>query len=135
MPDLQQLLQLSQQMQGKLQQLEHELLATTHEAQAGGGMVRVSVDGRGAVRRSHHPGGRDADLLSDLVLSARSVRRAADACSRRSAVPGRRRVTGLPPVSALEAGRGTGSPPRYGGRPPAAAALIQAGGRLGWHGR
>jgi len=85
MPDLQQLLQLSQQMQGKLQQLEHDLLASTHEAKAGGGMVRVSVDGRGAVRSlSIDPAvfeGRDAELLSDLVLSAiaEAQRRAVDA--------------------------------------------------------
>ena len=85
MPDLQQLLQLSQQMQGKLQQLEHDLLATTHEAQAGGGLVRVTVDGRGAIRSLRiDPAafeGRDAELLSDLVLGAvaEAQRRAAEA--------------------------------------------------------
>jgi DNA-binding YbaB/EbfC family protein len=85
MADIQQLLQLSQQMQGKLQQLEHDLQASTHEAQAGGGLVRVSVDGRGAVRSlSIDPmafEGRDADLLADLVLGAiaEAQRRAADA--------------------------------------------------------
>jgi DNA-binding YbaB/EbfC family protein len=85
MADIQQLLQLSQQMQGKLQQLEHDLQASTHEAQAGGGLVRVSVDGRGAVRSLWIDPvafeGRDAELLADLVLGAvaEAQRRAADA--------------------------------------------------------
>lgn len=84
MADFQQLLQLSQQMQGRLQQLEHDLQATSHEAQSGGGMVRATVDGRGALRSLWiDPAafdGRDADLLADLVLGAvaEAQRRAAE---------------------------------------------------------
>ena len=71
-------------MQGRLQQLQTELAGRTVEATAGAGLVRVQVDGRGAVRSLHiEPEafeGRDPELLADLVLSAvaEGQRRAAD---------------------------------------------------------
>ncbi|HEX5387922.1 MAG TPA: YbaB/EbfC family nucleoid-associated protein [Gemmatimonadales bacterium] len=84
MADFQQLLQLSQQVQGRLQQLQSELAGRTFETSAGGGLVRVTADGRGTVRgiaidpavfQEH-----DAEFLADLVLSAvaEAQRRAAD---------------------------------------------------------
>jgi DNA-binding YbaB/EbfC family protein len=85
--DFQQLFQLGQQVQGRLQQLQSELAAKTVEASAGAGMVRVTVDGRGTVRSLEIDpdafAGRDAELLSDLVLAAiaEAQRRAADLVS------------------------------------------------------
>lgn len=82
--DLQQLFQLGQQVQGRLQQLQTELAARTVDASAGAGMVRVTVDGRGQVRSLEIDpeafAGRDAELLADLVVSAiaEAQRRAAD---------------------------------------------------------
>lgn len=84
MADLQQLFQLGQQMQGRLQQLQSELAGRTIETSAGGGMVRITADGRGTVRAvvidptvfdAH-----DAEFLGDLVLAAvaEAQRRAAD---------------------------------------------------------
>ena len=84
MADLQQLFQLGQQMQGRLQQLQSELANRTIETTAGGGMVMVTADGRGTVRAvSIDPAvfqDRDADFLSDLVLTAvaEAQRRAAE---------------------------------------------------------
>lgn len=84
MADLQQLFQLGQQVQGRLQQLQSELANRTLEATAGGGMVRVTADGRGTIRGvTIDPAvfqGRDAEFLSDLVLAAvaDAQRRAAD---------------------------------------------------------
>lgn len=74
MADLKQIFQLSQQMQGKLQQLQADLGKRTLEASAGGGLVRVMADGKGMVKRvdidpavfAEH----DAEFLSDLVLAA-----------------------------------------------------------------
>jgi nucleoid-associated protein EbfC len=84
MADLQHLWQLGQQVQGRLQQLQHDLANRTFETTAGGGMVRVTADGRGTIRGltiepavfAEH----DADFLSDLVLAAvaDAQRRAAD---------------------------------------------------------
>ena len=52
MADFQQLFQLGQQMQGRLQQLQTELAGRTIETSAGGGMVRVMADGRARCERS-----------------------------------------------------------------------------------
>src|SRR5207244_10506486 len=82
--DVQQLFQLGQQMQGRLQQLQTELAGRTIETTAGGGMVRVTADGRGMVRTVIiDPAvfdGHDAEFLGDLVAAAVSEaqRRAAD---------------------------------------------------------
>src|SRR5918997_1547608 len=84
MADLQQLFQLGQQMQGRLQQLQTELANRTIETSAGGGMVKVTADGRGTVRAvTIDPGvfeGHDAEFFSDLVLTAvaEAQRRAAE---------------------------------------------------------
>jgi hypothetical protein len=84
MADIQQLLQLGQQVQGRLQQLQIDLAGRTVEATAGAGLVRVTVDGQGRVRGVDIDpeafAGRDAELLSDLVMSAvaEAQRRAAD---------------------------------------------------------
>lgn len=102
MADFQQLLQLSQQMQGRLQQLQADLADRIVEASAGGGMVRVTADGRGMIRQlSIEPGafeGRDAELLSDLVLSAvaEAQRRAAE-----TAQAEMRKAQGLPSIPGL----------------------------------
>ena len=84
MADLQQLFQLGQQMQGRLQQLQSELAGRTIETASGGGLVRVTADGRGMVRSvaidpavfQRH----DAEFLGALVLAAGAAapRRAAE---------------------------------------------------------
>jgi DNA-binding YbaB/EbfC family protein len=84
MADLQQLFQLGQQVQGRLQQLQSELAGRTIETTAGGGMVRVVADGRGTVRSvTIEPAAfdrHDAEFLGDLVLAAvaEAQRRAAE---------------------------------------------------------
>jgi DNA-binding YbaB/EbfC family protein len=84
MADLQQLLQLGQQAQGRLQQLQIDLAGRTVEASAGAGLVSATVDGQGRVRAvviaPEAFEGRDAELLSDLVMSAvaEAQRRAAE---------------------------------------------------------
>jgi len=84
MADLNQLFQLGQQMQGRLQQLQSELASRTIETSSGGGLVKVTADGRGTIRSlAIDPAvfqDRDAELLSDLVLTAvaEAQRRAAE---------------------------------------------------------
>lgn len=85
MADLQQLFQLGPVAQGRLQQIQSDLAGLTVEATAGGGMVRVTADGRGQVRGIWIDptifAERDADFLSELVLAAVAEvqRKAADA--------------------------------------------------------
>ncbi|HEX7024280.1 MAG TPA: YbaB/EbfC family nucleoid-associated protein [Gemmatimonadales bacterium] len=84
MADFQQLFQLGSQVQGRLQQLQSELADRTVEVSAGAGLVRVRVDGRGMVKGlTIDPeafAGRDAELLSDLIVGAiaEAQRRASD---------------------------------------------------------
>lgn len=84
MADIQQLLQLGQQVQGRLQELQSELAGRVIETSAGGGMVRVVADGRGTLRNlTIDPAvfqDRDAEFLADLVLAAvaEAQRRAAE---------------------------------------------------------
>ena len=102
MADLNQLFQLSQQVQGRLQQLQAELADHLVEATAGGGLVRVKADGRGMIRQividPDAFAGRDAELLSELVLSAiaEAQRRAAEAAQAEM-----RKVQGMPLLPGL----------------------------------
>ncbi len=74
MADIQQLFQLGQQMQGRLQQIQSDLASQTIETTAGAGLVKVTADGRGTIRSividpvafAEH----DAEFLSDLVTAA-----------------------------------------------------------------
>jgi DNA-binding YbaB/EbfC family protein len=74
MTDFQQLMRLSQQLQTKMTELQESLESTTLSASAGGGMVTVTVDGKGTVKRVQidptcvDP--RDVEMLEDLVLAA-----------------------------------------------------------------
>jgi DNA-binding YbaB/EbfC family protein len=74
MADLQHLFHLGPAVQGRWQQIESDLAGLTVEATAGGGMVRVTADGRGQVRGVWIDPAvfaeRDAGFLSELVLSA-----------------------------------------------------------------
>jgi DNA-binding YbaB/EbfC family protein len=86
-----QLIQLGQQVQRRLGEQEQQLAKRTIDVQAGGGMVRIRVDGRGRIRNiTLDPAvleGKDAELLSDLLLSAVSeAQRQAEEMARLEAV-------------------------------------------------
>jgi nucleoid-associated protein EbfC len=73
MTDLRSLLQLGQQMQGRLAAMQTELANRTVTGTAGAGMVTVTADGRGQIRGvridpSLLTG--DAEMLEELVLAA-----------------------------------------------------------------
>jgi DNA-binding YbaB/EbfC family protein len=74
MADFSQLLQLGQQVQGRLTQIQTELLQRTVTGSAGGGMVTVTTDGRGQVRGVKIDpavlADGDVEMLEDLVLAA-----------------------------------------------------------------
>jgi hypothetical protein len=74
MADLSQLLQLGQQVQGRLTQMQTELAQRTVTGSAGGGMVRATADGRGQIRSIQIDPGvvaeRDVEMLEDLILAA-----------------------------------------------------------------
>lgn len=74
MPDLSQLLQLSQQVQGRLSQVQTELAQATVTGSAGGGMVKAVADGKGRIRSVRIDPGlfkdQDVEMLEDLVQAA-----------------------------------------------------------------
>ena len=74
MTDFSQLLQLGQQMQGKITQMQTELTQRSVTGSAGGGMVTVTADGKGQIRDvkidpSIVQDG-DVEMLEDLVTAA-----------------------------------------------------------------
>ena len=74
MSDFSQLLQLGQQMQGKITQMQTELTQRAVTGSAGGGMVTVTADGRGQIRNvkidpSVVKDG-DVEMIEDLVTAA-----------------------------------------------------------------
>ena len=76
MTDISQLMQLSQQLQARMTELQESLESKSISASSGGGMVTVTVDGKGKARRVQidptcvDP--RDVEMLEDLVLAAMS---------------------------------------------------------------
>ena len=74
MADLSQLFQLGQQVQGRLTQMQTELAEQSVTGTAGGGMVKVTADGRGQVQAIDiDPGALadgDVEMLEDLLLAA-----------------------------------------------------------------
>ncbi|MEQ9399794.1 MAG: YbaB/EbfC family nucleoid-associated protein [Longimicrobiales bacterium] len=74
MNNIQQLMQLGQQLQAKMTKLQESLDSEKISASSGGGMVTVTVDGKGGVRQVKidptcvDP--RDVEMLEDLVLAA-----------------------------------------------------------------
>jgi len=73
-PNIQQLLQMSQQVQTRMAQLQTELGQRTVTCSSGGGMVTVTADGRGKIRSLKIDptvaNGGDIEMLEDLVLAA-----------------------------------------------------------------
>ncbi|HSU17971.1 YbaB/EbfC family nucleoid-associated protein [Longimicrobium sp.] len=73
-PNIQQLLQMSQQVQTRMAQLQTELGQRTVTCSSGGGMVTVTADGRGKIRSLKIDptvaNGGDVEMLEDLVLAA-----------------------------------------------------------------
>ncbi len=73
-PNLQQIMQLGQQLQAKMTKLQEALDSEKITASSGGGMVTVTVDGKGGVKEvSIDPAcvdPRDVEMLEDLVLAA-----------------------------------------------------------------
>jgi nucleoid-associated protein EbfC len=74
MTNFQQLFQLGQQVQARLTQLQSELGNRTVTCSSGGGMVTVTVDGRGRIRELKIDPSvvdpEDVEMLEDLVLAA-----------------------------------------------------------------
>lgn len=74
--NMQQILQMGQQMQARVTEAQENLVRQEISASAGGGMVTVTVDGKGHARKvTIDPSvvdPSDVEMLEDLVLAALS---------------------------------------------------------------
>lgn len=74
--NLQQLFQLSQMVQTRMSALHERMEKETVTARSGGGMVEVTADGRGNLRRVRLDPSvvdpEDVEMLEDLILAAAS---------------------------------------------------------------
>ena len=74
MKNLASLMKQAQEMQGKMEEMQAKLEATETEGVAGAGLVRVTLNGKGALRRVQldpeviDPA--DAEMLQDLIVAA-----------------------------------------------------------------
>lgn len=98
------LLKQAQEMQAKLAQIQEELARKTVEASAGGGMVRVTVNGQmtlSSIRVDPSVvNAQEKEMLEDLVLAAvnEGLRRAREMVSEEmSKVTGGFKIPGLMP--------------------------------------
>ena len=75
--NIQQLIQLSQQMQSRMSEMREKLERETMTAASGGGMVEVTVDGQGNIKGvSIDPSAVDpeeVEMLEDLIVAAASA--------------------------------------------------------------
>lgn len=74
MKNLQQLMQMGQQLQAKVQEIQERLDREEISSSSGGGMVKAVVDGKGAIKSlaidSTVVDPEDVEMLEDLVLAA-----------------------------------------------------------------
>src|SRR3712207_8746580 len=86
MKNLSQMLKQAQQMQTRMQEMQAKLEATEVEGAAGAGMVKVTLTGKGDLRRvSIDPSLMAADereVLEDLLVAARSEEHTSELQSR-----------------------------------------------------
>ncbi len=80
MKDLMGMMKQVGQMQARLKEVQEELARAEIEGQSGGGLVRVTVDGKGEVKRVRidpslmKPD--DAEIVEDLIVAAATDARA-----------------------------------------------------------
>jgi DNA-binding YbaB/EbfC family protein len=74
MKDLMKMMKQAQEIQGRMQQLQDELTALQVEGQSGGGLVKVTLNGkmeaRGVKLDPNLLKPEDAEMLEDLILAA-----------------------------------------------------------------
>lgn len=80
MKDLMKLMQQAGQIQSRMQKMQEELAALEIEGQAGAGMVRVTLSGKGEMRSVRidpslmKPG--ESEMVEDLIMAAHQDARA-----------------------------------------------------------
>ena len=80
MKDLMGMMKKVGEMQARLKEVQDELARTEVEGQSGGGLVKITLDGKGEVKRVHiDPSlmkAGETEILEDLIVAAASDARA-----------------------------------------------------------
>lgn len=74
MKNMQQLMQMGQQMQSRMNELQERLKEETFTAKSGGGMIEATADGSGKIREIRLDPSvvdpEDIEMLEDLIVAA-----------------------------------------------------------------
>lgn len=80
MKDLMKMMKQAQEIQGRMQRMQEELAALEVQGQAGAGMVRVTLNGKGEMRGVRIDPSlvkpEDVEMIEDLILAAHADARA-----------------------------------------------------------
>ncbi len=72
--NIQKMMKQAQEMQSKMQQMQEELEAKTYEGAAGGGMAKVTINGKGLMQKLSLDDSlidvEEKEMLEDLIVAA-----------------------------------------------------------------
>ena len=78
--DMQKMMKEMQKVQGRMNKMQEELQATVYEAEAGGGLVKISINGKYEVQsvrlKKEAVDPEDVEALEDLLMAAFNEARA-----------------------------------------------------------
>jgi DNA-binding YbaB/EbfC family protein len=98
--NMQKMMKDLQKMQGKMSQVQEALQATVYEAEAGGGLVKISINGKFEVQavrlKKEAVDPDDIEALEDLLLAAFNEVRAKAEADSQSRMGGLTKGLGLP---------------------------------------
>ncbi|HLU70519.1 MAG TPA: YbaB/EbfC family nucleoid-associated protein [Fibrobacteria bacterium] len=98
--NMQKMMKDLQKMQGRMNQIQESLQATVYEAEAGGGLVKVSLNGKFEVQavrlKKEAVDPDDIEALEDLLLAAFNEARAKAEADSQSRMGGLTKGLGLP---------------------------------------
>ncbi len=98
--NMQKMMKDLQKMQGRMNEIQESLQATVYEAEAGGGLVKVSLNGKFEVQavrlKKEAVDPEDIEALEDLLLAAFNEARAKAEADSQSRMGGLTKGLGLP---------------------------------------
>lgn len=72
--NIQKMMKRAQEMQAKMQQMQEEMESKTYEGSAGGGLVKLTLTGKGAMKAlsidDSLMDGEEKEVLEDLIIAA-----------------------------------------------------------------
>ena len=92
--NMQKMMKDLQKMQGRMAKVQEELQGAVYEAEAGGGLVKIAINGKFEVQEAVDPD--DVEALEDLLLAAFNEARAKADADSQARMGGVTKGMGLP---------------------------------------